>query len=233
MSMLEIIQEASDLLGLSRPEVVISSVDKTVRALLAALNAEGKALSRRADWKALHQEVTFGTSATSEQYRLSDIAADFGRLINNSIWNRTTKQRIHGPLNPREWQQIQATSNPPMNPTYRIGGGMLYLYPPPEAGQSVSFAYISTFWCETPDHYGRTKFMADNDVGRLDEHLLMLGTVWRFLQSKGLPYGEPFAQYERAVHSALSRDGGRHELEMIPGLGQFSAPRAPDGNWNV
>ena len=67
MSLLTIIQDTTDRLGIIRPSSVVGSSDPQVRQLLALAQQEGKELSRRHNWTALINEKTFTAALTAAQ----------------------------------------------------------------------------------------------------------------------------------------------------------------------
>lgn len=91
MSLLTIVQCATDIIGLPRPSQVIGSTDQTVRTLLALLNREGQNLARLRNtwgggWTILEQEHVFTTVADQDAY---DFPSNFSELIFDTVWNRT------------------------------------------------------------------------------------------------------------------------------------------------
>jgi hypothetical protein len=70
MSLLSIIQNASDRLGLTRPSTVISSTDPGIITLLGLAQAEGKSLYDRHTWQVLQTEYTFSTADGTASYEL-------------------------------------------------------------------------------------------------------------------------------------------------------------------
>ena len=73
--------------------------------------------------------------------------------------------------------------------------------------------------------------VVDEDV-LLDEHLLRLGVIYRFLQRKGFAYGEERAEFERALAEAKGADKAPPVLDMSGG-GRRVGHRVPEGNWNL
>lgn len=61
------------------------------------------------------------------------------------------------------------------------------------------------------DH-GYDSIVADTDINVLDEFLLTMGLVWRFLEAKGLDFTSKLAEYNAEVDQAVARDGGARPL---------------------
>ena len=90
MSLLTIVQNAADEVGLGRPSSVIGSSDQTaIRALRYAIRT-GKELVR-ANIPYLIKEHTFSTVASTQTYTLP---SDFHHFVPFTNWNRTTFRRM-------------------------------------------------------------------------------------------------------------------------------------------
>jgi hypothetical protein len=224
VTMLTVVQEAADRLILPRPTTVASSTDEQVRALLSLANEEGKSLNRRCGWQRMVSEKTFTTVATAAQ--TSSIPTDFDWYLADTMFNRTQRRPVFGPLSSQEWQETQATLVTRVVNTFRIRGNSILITPTPTAGETIAYEYVSKNWCESTGGTDKTAFTAYDDVSFLDEELLILGIVWRFKASRGLDYAEPFNKYEREVSQAMSRDGAKPRLYMAGGTVD-RIPQAP------
>lgn len=226
MSLLTIVQGVCDELSLPRPSVVVTSTDQQVRQLLRLANVEGRSLAKRHGWQVLTTEHTFTTTATAVQVTASAIASDFGWIIPETMWNRTSKRRVYGPLDNQDWQQIKGNSINNVNPAFRIRNNTILMTPNPTTGHSIYYEYISKNWCQSSGGTAQSAWAADTDTGRLDEHLMTLGVVWRFKAAKKIQYAEELAAYEREVADAIMRDGSRPRISMNAISGE-RVPRAP------
>jgi hypothetical protein len=214
MTMLSIIQDTCDRMGIPRPSSVIGSTDTQVRQLLALLNEEGQDLTKRGLWQSMTKEHTFVTTATPSQTN-TPIPDDLDRFIDDSFFNRTQVRKLRGPITPQEWQAFQA--QPLYNLVYlafRERDGSFLITPTPPAGDTIAYEYISTNWVVSSMGVEKTSFTADDDVSYLPEDLLKSGLRWRWKQAKGLPYGEDMQTYERDVQRQLGMDGGARALNI-------------------
>lgn len=235
LSLLTIIQDASDRLGIVRPSSVIGSSDQQVRQLLGLANQEGKELARRHNWQAITKEKTITATATEEQS--GAVPSDFDRILNGTFYNRTQNRRVEGPMEPDAWQRYKSSVATVLFDAYRIRGSSMLLAPTPSADDSYAYEYVSLWWCTTTG--GTTPTLAawadDTNVGILSEELMTLGVVWRFLRAKGLDYAEAFRTYEAQLMLAMSRDGGKRTVSMGNSYDnrRRREPTWPDGNWSV
>lgn len=233
MTCLTVIQSAARRLGQPVPVAVVSSTDGGTQQLLELLNEEGGSLAQRNSWTALQTEATFTTVATESQGALSTIAPNCKFIINDTIYNRTLRKPVFGPLSPQTWQQRKSLFiQGPWN-QFRVRGGNIIFIPAPSAGQSCYFEYITKAWAtDSTGATPKTSFTSDTDLSVLDEELLILGLVWRWRSAKGLDYSMDMQKYERAVLNAVDRDGSKPTLSMtasdqdIP-FGVF----VPSGGW--
>ncbi len=231
MSLLTIIQNASDSIGLSRPSAVVSSTDGNVRTLLSLAQTEGRELLERHAWPQTQAEATHTTLAAELQGVMTTIAPGYAYMINNTFWNRTLTQPVPGPLSPAEWQGLKARSATGPYSSYRIQAGNLYGYPAPSAGDTWVFEYQTTYFCESSGGTDQSAWAADDDVGLLDENLMTLGIIWRFKKKNGLDYSEDFRVYEQKLANETARVGGKRTLSMVGG-GGMTGIYVPEGTWS-
>lgn len=214
MSLLSLMQDVSNELGGFAPtNAVMSSQDPQVKQLLALLNKEGKELARRYEWQALTREAFFQTVGTENQGTVESVAPGFKYIINDTIYNRTRRWQVYGPLSPQQWEKQKAMfALVPFN-QYKIMGGQIKFIPVPSVGDDCYFEYQSKNWvqsgAQTSDRY-----LNDSDTSFLDEDLLALGLVWRWRAAKGMPYDEDFNTYERQVEQAFAQDRPRRILQL-------------------
>ena len=73
MNVLEVIQRATNALGIPEPTTAVANTQDAVVQLVELLNQEGRSLSSRHDWQNLTYEVSFTTAATESQGTLASI----------------------------------------------------------------------------------------------------------------------------------------------------------------
>lgn len=234
LNLLAIIQDVSNRIGLPVPSVVVGSNDTQVRQLLGLAQQEGKELARRGPWQVLTKEKTITATATETQS--GAIPDDFERMIEGTSWNRTRDRRVVGPLTPQKWQMLQTGLYSLMWDAFRIRGGDFLMSPAPTAGDIIAYEYVSKSWCtNAAGDTERSAWAADDDVPLLDDEIITLGIVWRFLKAKGLDYSEAFRSYETLVERKLANDGGMAVLDLngdrLDGAGGAYDPMIPEGNW--
>ena len=210
MSLLSIIQNAADRLGLTRPSTVISSQDDNAKVLLGLAQEEGKSLVDRHTWQVLQTEYTFSTADGTASYALP---SGFDFLIKDTVYNRTSRRRMLGDLSPAQWQETQASLVTMVNPAFRIRNNLFYISPTPTSVETIAYEYVTKNWCQSSDATGQSEWASDTDTALLDEELIKLGVIWRFRAKKGFDYAEDMNTYEYRVAKAITKDGARVNID--------------------
>lgn len=214
MTLLSIVQNVADEVGLPAPAFVVNNPDATAQRLLRLANAEGQRLSRRHNWSVLQQEAGFITAAVESQGKMADIAGDFDRFVNETMFNRTTSRRVFGPLGAREWQDAKSRLATAVRDTFRLRQAEVLFHPAPSAGEDIYFEYISRNWALGADDTPKAVMDADTDKALLDEDLLSMGVRWRFLKANGFDYAEEKMEYETQLFDRIAVDGARRTMRL-------------------
>jgi hypothetical protein len=180
------------------------------------IEEEGMDLAKRGPWERLTVEAPITTLAVENQGAISTLASNgFNYIKNETIWDRSSRLPIVGPLGGKEWQMRKAAVNTGPRFQYRIRGGNLLVNPIPTAGLSWYFEYLSKNWILGADGTSyRQYFQLDTDEVLVPEELVLMGVRWRWKKEKGLEYAEDMRTYEMQVTDALGRDGGKPTLSM-------------------
>lgn len=236
MSLLTLIQYMCGRTGVPVPSTVYNTTDTQVLQMMRLLEEEGNDLSQRGTWQGLTFEAALTTTATESQGAITSIATNGFRFIKNqTIWSRTRRLPVCGPLDPQEWQTLKALFVEGPYYRFRIRGGLLLVNPVPPV-ESWYFEYVSKNWIT--DSTGvtyRQYFAVDTDITLLPEELLLSGLRWRWKKEKGLDYAEDFRTYENQVKDMLGRDGGKPILYMDESAWSGPTPGifVPSGSWNL
>jgi hypothetical protein len=158
----------------------------------------------------------------------------FSYIKNATIWDRTDRIPVAGPLDGQEWQAMKALVPAGPRYTFRIRGNALLVNPVPTAGHSWYFEYFSQNWIVSADGTQYRQYFTQNDdeLG-LPETLLLMGLRWRWKKEKGFDYAEDFRTYEMQVKDALGRDGGKRVIYADNGSWRGPQPGifVPAGSW--
>lgn len=234
MTLLTIIQDCANEVGVLSPTSVIGNADSNIVRLLQLSNRGGKALAQRFAWQELIKEFTFTTVAAELQGLITTLMPGFNFDLYQTMWNRTTIFPVGGPLFPQEWQFLKALNMSGPWPQFRVRGNQLLCNPVPTAGQTIAGEYVSKFWCQSSGGSGQARWVADTDTGSLSEDLLTLDLVWRWKSSRGLDYSEEKQEFEIQVNNAMSRNGSNRTLSLEGSPNGFrGGVLVPQGNWSL
>jgi len=228
LTALQLVQTAAGRMSITVPTALFSSTDQQVIQLRNLLNEEGIALTRdpQVAWTCLMREKTFLTTATEAQ--TNAIPADFSWYLNDTMWNRTQMVKVGGPASPEEWQMLKSLAILSLPAAvFRFRDEDLLMYPTQAADQTCAYEYSTTYWVAGD----KTYMTADADTTPLDDEVMILGIMWRFLQAKGLDYAEPFRNYELAKQNKIGRDGGKRKIYLGGGIPNPWNANIPTGGW--
>lgn len=187
-----------------------------------------------------HTATATGTVALV--FGKSDYAlpTDFQRMVDGTLWDRSRYWEMRGPLSPQQWQLYKSSvigraSIQRRWRIRRIGGNNLFSVDPTPGDSNgiLVFEYVSNAWCASATGTLQTTWLADTDVGIVDEYLLRLGIKWRFLERLGMNYVSAADEYERQVAKAMAADGGAAVLNLAaaPGTPLISPYLVQEGNY--
>lgn len=234
MNCLQIMQTACRRIGIPSPAAAVTSTDLQVLQILSLSEEEGQEQATRYQWQTLRGEATFTTVAAQLQTTVSAIAPGLDYIVNETIWNRTLRRPVYGPKSAQDWQQSIANQiNGPFN-SFRVMGDAINFYPVPSAGDSCYFEYQSKNWISTSAGATSDTWTNDADTPKLSGYLIVLGTIWRWKQAKGLDYAEDYAKYERHLADAMVRDASKPVLDLSGARWEIQPSIVvPAGSWNV
>lgn len=176
-----------------------------------------------------NQPLTFGQS----DYALP---VDYQRPIDGTFWDRSRFWQMRGALSPQQWQLYKSSvlgTSATIQRRYRIRNvaNMLYLSidpVPTDNDSTLVWEYVSNAWCASSLGVRQTQWMADTDIGVLDEFLIRKGVQWRLLERLGMAYDVAQAEYEELCDKAVAHDAGTQILELVKTSGVTLV-----GPWNV
>ena len=235
-TLLDIIRRFMERTGLPKPAFSIGSTDVQVTQVLGLLEEATEEIVMRnpRGWQILNRQAVFQTKAQEVQGSLSELAPGFRSVINDTLFNRTTRLPIYGPLLPMERQATKALQTAGPYYRYWIVNDELHFYPIPPAGQTIAFEYTSTAaWSDGKSPATYTEYPdSDTAICLFPKPVMIAQLRWRWKKEKGLDYAEDFAMAERLLNAAIAADGTRRvvdlggaELVARPGI------MIPTGSW--
>lgn len=238
--LLTVVQDAMGEMGLTVPQSVIDNSDLTVMQMLALVKSAGDTLTARRAWRFLLTLNSF-TTTTAEYYALP---ADFGRVVDQTMWDGTNHWPLAGPLLAQEWQYLNRgiVSTGPRQ-QFRLSQNRIQVRPTPVvAGNDITYFYVSKYWIyndgasATDDVTKLATFATDQDLIIYPHRLIVDFAKLRFLQAKGFDTSAVAQDFQNSLDDALSGDAGGRVLNLA-GNGLYyplvGVQNIPDGSWNV
>lgn len=232
--LLDIIKDAVRAKGVTAPPSIVSSDDFALQLLNLAKETAADLLSRPFDWQSLQQEALFTTVAGETQINLRSTYPYLKKIVDGTVWNRTLQQPMKT-VSVQAWQSMKATGFAATPYIYRLRGGVWIMPDDTDSGQTISFEYIDERpWADA----GGNRLLnpsSDSDVFLLPDNLMLLGVRWRFLEAKGLEYGESFRLYEDQISKCMSDDKPADTLSIngTRGGSSLCGPSTSEGNWSL
>ena len=210
LSLLSICQQVADETGFEQPATIVSNTEETAVRLLALAKRAVDVLSHVVPWAELRAEHTFTTVGAAAQTSATPIPSNFDYMIRGTCWNRSTSRRLAGPMTGAEWQDLQVndTAAGSDDQKFTIRGGLFYIHPTPDAGDTVAYEYVINTPVESSDGTtAKATYEADTDVAKIPERLVGLGVKARFLANIGSPLADiAIGEYQHEVEKALLRE---------------------------
>jgi hypothetical protein len=219
VSLLTIVADVCNELGIAEPTSVYSNSDQTIKQLLALSSRVGKDLMSMHEWTVLQNEHTFNTVNGTASYALP---SDFDRFMRNSWWDRANDWRLIGPMNADQWQVLKSgigTSGPRRR--FRVKGNSstkFFIDPTPEVdSETLAFEYISKKWVSNAagDTF-YTEWQADDDESLFGDTLMILGLKLKFFSIKGFSTDDLQDQFDKVCSQMKGSDGGAPTLSLTP-----------------
>ncbi len=171
-----------------------------------------------------------------------DLPADFSWFLNRTMWDRTNRWELIGPMTPQqdEYNRSGVVTTGPRRRWRQIGlqPTCWRLWPPPSDPGSfpatLVFEYVSKYWVLSADGVRKSKMTLDTDAPIIDAQGIILSAKWRLWQAKGFEYGAMQAEYLDYVSRLAARNGGGSDLSLAKPMQSsilITPESVPDGFW--
>lgn len=233
---IQVARQAAIELGLPVPTELVTSLEVTSVQLLGLLTAAGNELVQYYDWEFLLKTHSFTSTAGENKY---DRPADFGRMINQTLWDKSMRRPAYGPLSPQSWQVLtNAVVMAGPFSRYRIAGGKVEVLPVPGGSDhEFNFQYISNGWVQSYlDPNAFSGFITnDSDTLLFDFWLLVKFLKLKMWQAKGLDTTSLNSDFTRTFDACTGQDHGAPILNLSRTRNTpfLTMGNVQDGAWNV
>jgi len=240
MTVLSIVQDAADEIGLPTVSQVVGNEDPTVKALYRALVKEGRDLLKEDPaWSFLIREYTFDTVDGQEEYALPD---DYQRMLNNTCWDRNQFWQVRGGITPQQWQVIRSGlyQTARLSSNFRLKANAdgtkkaFFLDPVPSSVRTLVFEMQSTSWFyEPPGTLRIGKPEGDGWEIKFDDDLVTRGVVWRFKAMRNLAFAADLADYQSYRDALIAQDRAPPTLTVNESPWRLPLGNIPDTGFGI
>ena len=234
-TVLTLIQDFTEKMGLPRPAALVGSQEKSVRQLNALLRETISDLGKYG-WSEQTLRFTWTALGAQDQGALTTIfGLGYDGLIQDSLWNQTRRMRLYGPVPNTVWQALQTLPNAGPEFQFWISGGHLYVSPTLAVTDTLSAQYITKYTVLAVDGVtAKARVTADDDSLLFPDDVVTRGLEYKWRKQKGeAGWEDDYNAYIGLVANALTKDGAptlslsRNNKGARPGI------VIPAGSWNV
>jgi hypothetical protein len=208
MTILSAAQDAIARLVGRRPAAVVSSTDEICVEITAIAQEAAEEIFKAHDWQDLTEFQTITGDGTSSTFALP---SDYDRMVlkselydpNNWFWNY---QHV---TDYGQWLIYQNSGFGWVSPgVWTLRKNQFHFMPTPQAGAKAVFPYVSNNIFADSNGNPKPRLSADTDSFVLDERVLTLAIIWKWLSLKRMDYQQEIDDYNIALTQAAARDKG-------------------------
>ena len=186
MTLLTICKGLALNVGLTVPDVVVSSPAREWAEALQMANETGDELARRADWGILQVSSDVVGTGSPGPIMIADDVSHLNEGI--TVWG----PGIIRSLTRSEWNAVVGVQGTPRY--FILEGADIRFWPYLALGATVQVRYKSKNWCSAG-----SAFVSDVNTSKIDEGLFLKGLIVRWRRQKGMDYADQEAEYEAAL----------------------------------
>ncbi len=210
-TILDIVQDITAQIGLPEPAAAVTSPDSNVRTLMRLIVRAGNELANEFEWSALRNIRTF--TGIASQIQAGEPPAAFDHFSPTTyLWDVGMRRPLVGILNSDEWLQVTVQNVTAVQKYWSMQQGVINILPIPAVTDSFRYEYVSKYWIRpegnTTNTNDKAAFTSDTDFPIIPSELIVLATVWRWKQAKGLDYAEDMSTFERRKEKLMGDDRG-------------------------
>ncbi|MCZ7488539.1 hypothetical protein [Rhizobium rhizogenes] len=207
MSILSVVQNVCLAVGLTRPDVVMSSQDREMTEMVRlARDVSIRIRDAEFDWQTLTKVFSFNGDGTAEAFALP---SDYSRMpTSGRVWSSRWSWEIQKVGNIDDWLQLISVPIQPVTGQWIIFSDQMHILPVMDATETIRYPYISNLIVKSSAGDEQTGFVADTDTFRLSEYALELGMIWAYRSQKGVASDDDEQNYNKALYTAMNNDKG-------------------------
>lgn len=194
--------------------------DSNILQLLALLTSTGQEINDSYPWSFRDRTAIITTVNGTGTYDLED---DYGEMIDETWWNRTTSLPMMGPISARQWQELQAlVAYPTTRTLFRVTDNFFHVYPTPGATVlTLAYEYRSSWWVTTAGQDETDKDVPSvySDHIFLPRLLIVRGLKLAFKRTKGFDTTAAQAEFDTTLADEKRKDTQGQTRNLAQGGG--------------
>jgi len=231
---LQIVQDFCEKMALPVPQALVGNTERSVSQYRALLLETVEDLGQY-KWQQQRILWTWPSVAGQDQGALVDIWPGYFSVEPNTMWNRTRRMRIFGPLAESIWAALQVLPNAGPEFQHWIAGGHLFISPAQIDGDTLGVTYITSYGVLSVLGVPQQRIEADNDTFLFPDLVVkrLLEAKWR--RQKGeTGWEDTYNDAMGLVARNIVKEGAATlSLDTLPNRGPRPGIVIPAGSWNV
>lgn len=218
MTILSIARDIAPLIGIAKPEALLSSVAPEHEELVTIAGRAVDYIINASNWQALSTEHTLiGDGVTTE----FDFPADFSRFTEDddgeaNIFTPIMVGAMHRIPTMNEWLYREVKQIGRITYSWIVYGGRIRIKPALPVGVPAKFFYQSNNAISdgliSPSF--KEAFTSDGDVFRLDSRMLNLCMLWMWRHANGQSYAQYQQEFEKRKAEISRTDKGPRSISF-------------------
>ena len=209
--------------GLTPSSQPWETTDPAFVQLRYLLNGAGQELLELYPWQVLRREHTIITDSVTYPDQSYPLPTDFGYMIDQTGWDRSSNLPLQGPTTPQQWTYLEGRNlaSSTVYASFQLDQNNIQLFPSGIAdGKEITFRYISRHWAEkgsSPSITGLYELDAANNRVRYEPILIKRLLKVKFQAAKGFDNSNAIQEFIRAMDSWTGKSKGAQILNASGG----------------
>lgn len=233
MNILQIAQEAADICAVQRPKDLFDTSSQNDMLFASVVKSTLDSLMRHAEWEQITRSASFQTYEGQREYLIENIAPDFHKLINGTLYTKDDYRETIGAVTEEKWADLKHYHTPEIDVIFKIQNNKFKFLKDP-ACETFHFTYKSNAICyDARSGEPKSQLTQNSDIPIFDPYLVKLGIVWRFNKRSGLDYTEEYNEYQRELEKSFAETKAAGDIKLYGTRGIFNDSDGVIVNVNV
>jgi len=194
------------------PATIAGNNNNTAKLVFQAIRKGTQIVLWANPWQRLVQDYTFATVPDQEAYDLP-VGISQTNIIPYTLWNRTTRFQLNGPISFNQWQLFKnLLLIPTIIQQWIMLENKIKLYPTPTAIQTLNLLFSSNLCIRSDAGAEQSEWLQDDDYSILNEYAIELQATWIYLKQLERPYQEEKEMADNYLQQLIQQDGSRQVI---------------------